>query len=157
MEFDTNNNIVKLCAQGMSLEGEGKNEEAFKMFKQAWNEATTDFERFTAAHYVARHQRSVIDKLKWDETALNLALRIDGDRMKGTYPSLYLNIGKCYEDLNDFDKAEKSYAIADSFTGFLPDDGYGKMIKGGIANGIERIGKGPHRRKYNAVKMGKLS
>ena len=139
MEFDTNNNVVKLCAQGMSFEGEGKKEEAFKMFKQAWNEATSDFEKFTAAHYVARHQKSVIDKLKWDETALSFALKINDEKMKGTYPSLYLNIGKCYEDLNDFDNARKNYEIANSFTSFLSDDGYSKMIKGGIINGIERV------------------
>jgi tetratricopeptide (TPR) repeat protein len=139
MQFDPNNNIVKLCAQGMSLEGEGKKEEAFILFQQAWNEATNDFEKFTAAHYVARYQKNVADKLKWDKTALNLALKINDENMKGTYPSLYLNIGKCYEDLNDFKGARENYELALSFTTFLADDGYGKMIKGGIKNGIERV------------------
>ena len=139
MQFDTNNTIVNLCARGMKLEGEGKKEEALKTFKQAWDEAKTDFEKFTAAHYVARHQKSVTDKLKWDETALSFALKIDDENMKGVYPSLYLNIGKCYEDLTDFDKAKKNYEIALSFTNYLADDGYGTMIKGGIKNGIERV------------------
>jgi hypothetical protein len=60
MQFDPNNNIVKLCTQGMSLEGEGKKEEALKLFQQAWDEATHDFEKFTAAHYVARHQNLLL-------------------------------------------------------------------------------------------------
>ena len=132
MKFDTNNNVVKLCAQGMELEGEGKKEEAFKIFNLAWDEAANDFEKFTAAHYLARHQRSVTDKLKWDEIALSFALKINDENVKGTYPSLYLNIGKCHEDLNDFDNARKNYEVANSFTGFLSDDGYSKMIKGGI-------------------------
>ncbi len=139
MQFDPNNKIVKLCAQGMEMEEKGNPEEASKHFLQAWNEATNDFEKFTAAHYVARHQKSVADKLKWDETALQLALKINDDTIKGTYPSLYLNIAKCYEDLNDFDNARKNYQIALSFTSLLPDSGYGNMIKGGIMKGIERV------------------
>ncbi len=72
MQFDPNNNVVKLCAEGMSLEGQGKKEDAKNLFHQAWNGAVNNFEKFTAAHYVARHQETVEDKLKWDETAFNL-------------------------------------------------------------------------------------
>jgi rifampin ADP-ribosylating transferase len=68
MQFDPNNNVIKLCAQGMDMETEGLTEEANKLFLQAWSEATNDFEKFTAAHYVARYQKSVADKLRWDET-----------------------------------------------------------------------------------------
>lgn len=141
MEFDPNNNIVKLCAEGMDMEGKGNNEKASKLFLQAWNEATNDFEKFTAAHYVARHQKSVAGKLKWDETALQLALKINNDTVKGTFPSLYLNIAKCYEDLNDLDNAKKDYELALSFSNQLPDNGYGNMIKSGIMKGIERVSK----------------
>jgi tetratricopeptide (TPR) repeat protein len=139
MQFDKDNKIVKLCAQGMNLEGEGKKEEAGLLFMKAWDEATNDFEKFTSAHYVARHQSSITDKLKWDEKALKLALEINDKDMKGIYPSLYLNIGKCYEDLNDYKSALKNYKLALSFAHFLPEDGYGKMIKGGISDGIERL------------------
>jgi tetratricopeptide (TPR) repeat protein len=139
MQFDPNNNVVKLCAKGMDMEGKGDHEGASDLFIQAWNEATNDVEKFTAAHYVARHQKSIADKLKWDETALQLALNINDDTIKGAYPSLYLNIAKCYEDLNDFDNARKNYTLALSFTGQLTDDGYGKMIKEGIMNGIKRV------------------
>ena len=139
MQFDTNNKIVKLCAEGMGLEGEGKKQEALKLFQQAWNESTNDFEKFTSAHYVARHQENVADKLNWDKTALEFALRINDEGMKGTYPSLYLNIGKCYEDLGDFTSAKENYELAFSFTSFLADDGYGKMLKAGILKGIERV------------------
>jgi rifampin ADP-ribosylating transferase len=139
MQFDTNNKIVKLCAQGMKLEGEGKKEEALKCFQQAWDEATNNFEKFTSAHYVARHQDNIADKLKWDKTALHLALKINDENMKGAYPSLYLNIGKCYEDLSNFESARENYELALFFTTFLADDGYGKMIISGIRNGIDRL------------------
>ena len=68
--------------------------------------------------------------------ALNLALKINDENMKGTYPSWYLNIGKCYEDLNDIESAGENYKLALSFAAFLSDDGYGKQIKGGLMNAI---------------------
>mgnify|MGYP001348815784 CR=1 FL=1 len=137
MNFDPNNPIVKLCAEGMALEG--KPEEASRLFMQAWKEATNDSEKFIAAHYLARHQKSVEDKLKWDETALNLALNMNDDAAHAAYPSLYLNIAKCYEDLGNIEQARENYHLALSFADKLPDDGYGKIIRGGIASGIDRL------------------
>lgn len=138
MEFNPDNKIVKLCSGGMELEGQGKLPEAASLFNQAWMEAVNDFEKFTAAHYLARHQKSVPEKLQWDETALKHALLL-GKSAEDVLPSLYLNIGKCYEDLQDFGKAKKHYDAAASFQHLLPDDGYGKMMRAGIANGLVRI------------------
>ena len=115
--------LVKLCLQGMELEGKGKAEEAGRIFLQAWNEATDDFEKFIAAHYVTRHQKSVADKLKWLETSLQLALKINNDYTKGIFSSLYSNIAECYEELGDFDNAKKNYELADSFKDKLSDKG----------------------------------
>jgi tetratricopeptide (TPR) repeat protein len=115
MEFNPNNNVVKLCLQGMGMEEKGQPEEASKLFLQAWNEATYDFEKFISAHYVARHQKNVSDKLKWLETALQFALKINNDTVKSAFTNLYSNIAKCYEDLSDPDKAKKNYELATSF------------------------------------------
>jgi rifampin ADP-ribosylating transferase len=123
MEFNPNNNVIKLSIQGMDLEEKGKLEEASKIFLQAWNEATNDFEKYIAAHYVTRHQKNVSDKLKWLETALQFALKINNDAVKGALPGLYSNIAKCYEDLNDADNAKKNYELANSFTGKPSDNG----------------------------------
>lgn len=139
MLYDKDNKIVKLCASGMELEGSGKNEEALKLFKQAWNEATNDFEKFTAAHYIARHQPDIQNKLFWDEKALKLALKLKGHEIKSVLPSLYLNVGRCYEDLSDFEKAKENYNIGLSHTVFLPNDGYGQMIKSGLNSGVDRL------------------
>jgi tetratricopeptide (TPR) repeat protein len=139
MQFDPENHINKLCAEGMLLEGEGKPQEALVVFEQAWQNATNDLEKLTAAHYVARRQKTIADKLTWDEIALNLALKISTDDIKAIYPSLYLNVAKCYEDLQDFAKAKDNYLLALNFTTFLPNDGYGDMIRAGINNGINRV------------------
>ena len=123
MEFNPNNPIIKLCLQGMALEEKGKTEEAGKVFLQAWKEATNDFEKFLASYYVARHQNHVSDKLQWLETALQLALKINDDSVQAAFVSLYLNIAKCYEDLNDPDNAKKNYELANSFMGNPSDNG----------------------------------
>jgi tetratricopeptide (TPR) repeat protein len=123
MEFNPNNNIIKRCIQGMALEEQDRPEEAGTHFLQAWNEATNDFEKFIAAHFVARHQKNVSDKLKWLETALQFALKINDESVKEAFASLYVRIGKCYEDLNDPDNAKKNYELADSFKGNPSDNG----------------------------------
>src|SRR6188768_3834879 len=123
MEFDPANNIIKLCVQGMDMEAKGKPEEASTIFLQAWNEATNDFEKFTAAYYVARHQKDVRDKLEWLEISLQFALKINDVTVKAAFPALYLNIAKCYEDLNDTDNAKKNHELANSFTDDPSDHG----------------------------------
>ncbi|HLK29989.1 MAG TPA: hypothetical protein VKT28_15520 [Puia sp.] len=139
MQFDSSNHIVKLCANGMELEGKGEIAEANSLFLKAWDEAANDFEKFISAHYVARNQSNNVEKLKWDETALSFALKVNDDNMKESYPSLYLNIAKCYEEMNDINNARKNYQTALSFSDFLHNNGYGRMIKSGIMKGIERM------------------
>ena len=123
MEFEPNNNVVKLCVQGMEMEGKGKPEEAGRLFLQAWNEAINEYEKFTAAHFVARHQKNIPDKLKWTETALQFALQIHNDTVKSALPSLYSNLAKCYEYLGDHDNAKKNHAFAISFRSKPADSG----------------------------------
>jgi rifampin ADP-ribosylating transferase len=123
MEFNPGNNVIKLCVQGMDMEGKGNTEAASRLFLQAWNEAANDFERFTAAYYVARHQDDVRDKLKWLETSLQFALGINDAAVKAAFPSLYSNIAKCYEDLGDLHNARKNHELANSFTDDPSDNG----------------------------------
>jgi hypothetical protein len=123
MEFDPRNNVIKLCVQGMGMEEKGKPEEASRLFLQAWKEATNDFEKFTAAYFVARHQKSVQDKLKWLETSLQFALKINDVTVNAAFPALYANIASCYLDLGDLDNAKKNKEKANSFTDNPSDPG----------------------------------
>ena len=123
MEFNPSNPVIKLCVQGMGLEDKGEAEKASRIFLQAWNEATNDFEKFTAAYYVARHQENVRDKLRWLEISLQYALGINDEAVKAAFPFLYSNIAQCYEDLNDLDSAKKYFELANSFTDDPSDNG----------------------------------
>jgi hypothetical protein len=67
--------------------------------------------------------KNVSDKLKWLETALQFALKINDDTVKSAFPSLYSSIAKCYEDLSDPDKAKKNYELATLFKDKPSDKG----------------------------------
>ena len=123
MEFSPFNNVVKLSLQGMDMEEKDKPGEALKLFLQGWNEATSDFEKFIAAYYVARLQETIPGKLKWLKTALQFALKINDDAVKSAFPSLYLNIAKCYEELDDRDRAKENSELAISFKNNPSDKG----------------------------------
>lgn len=94
------------------MEENGKPDEAGQLFGQAWEEATNDFEKFLAAHFVARHQKNMSDQLKWLETALELALKINDPGVMAALPSLYANVARCYEDLGDAEYAKKNKELA---------------------------------------------
>lgn len=105
------------------MEDAGKPEEASKIFLQAWNEATNDFEKYLAAYYVARHQNNVADKLHWLQTTLQYALKVNNDAVKGAFPSLYAGIVECYEELGDHDNAKKNKELATTFKDNPSDKG----------------------------------
>ena len=121
MEFSPANNIVQRCLQGMALESNGEPEAAGALFLQAWEAATNDFEKFLAAHYVARHQENVSDKLKWAETSLQFALEVHDPAVRSALPSLYRTIAQCFANVNDPVNAQKNEELARSF-GENPND-----------------------------------
>jgi rifampin ADP-ribosylating transferase len=123
MEFNPSNTIVKLCLQGMFMETKGQTEEAGELFLQAWKEATNDLEKFMAAWFVAGRQKNVSDKLKWLETALQVALSTDDAAIKSALSTVYFNIAKCNDALSDFDDANKNNELALSLKDKIFDEG----------------------------------
>lgn len=123
IKFDPNNNVIKLCVIGMSLEDSGNAEEADKMFLQAWEVASDDYEKFIAAYHFAHRQKNITDKLKWLETSLQCARNIDDENVKSAYTTLYASISGCYEELNDSDNAKKYTELSESYKGAPSDKG----------------------------------
>lgn len=123
MEFNPNNPVVKRCIQGMNLEDQCEPQKAIEVFLQAWNEATNGFERFIAAFYVARHQHTPADRLKWLETALQLALSLDDEAVKSAFSSLYSDIAKCWREIGDLEKAKLNEDLAASSKDQVSDKG----------------------------------
>ena len=140
--MEATNRVAQLCAQGMMVEGHGHSEEAHRLFTQAWAESTDDVERCVAAHYLARVQASPQETLRWNREALERADAVGDERVHGFYPSLYLNMGKSCEDLGAWDEARRYYTLASAHATALPADGYGAMVRRGIAAGLRRIAAG---------------
>ena len=107
-------------------------------FERAWAEHVDDFDACIAAHYLARVQPDARSALDWNERALAHARRADPDLVRGFMPSLHLNVGKAYEDNGDRDRAAASYRDAAACLDALDDDGYGAMVRRGVAAGIQR-------------------
>jgi hypothetical protein len=123
MQFNPNSHVIQLCIQGMEKEEKGRPEEASHLFLQAWNEASNEFEKFTAAYYVARHQNNASDKLRWLQISLQAALNVNNEGVQGAFPSLYTNIAKCYEELGDMHHSKQNQELAISFTNDPSDKG----------------------------------
>ena len=123
MEFNPNNPVIQLCMQGLDTEEKGQHEVAKRLFFQAWNEATNDFEKFIAAHFIARHQQDIPNKLTWLHTALEHGLNVNTDAVKSALPTLYTNMAQCYATLGDADNERKYRGLAVSAGDQLPDKG----------------------------------
>lgn len=137
--MDGENPVVKLCAEGMSLEAQGHSAEAAKVFAQAWQIATDDFEASIAAHYVARHQKSPAEALHWNQISLDRANLVSEERVRGFYPSLYLNMGKSHEDLNHLEDAHHFYKLAEAAFNALFDERYANIVRDAVERGLERL------------------
>jgi tetratricopeptide (TPR) repeat protein len=136
---DAANPVVKLCAEGMMAEGRGQPDEAHDLFARAWAASSDDFEACIAAHYLARRQPNPQETLRWNRESLARANAVGDERVRGFYPSLYLNMGHSYDVLGDWDEARRYYDLAAASADDLHDDGYGAMVRRGIAAGQRRV------------------
>ena len=137
--LDPDNPVVKLCVAGMRAEGEGRLYEAAELFQQPWAARHDDLEACIAAHYLARHQSTPEDTLRWNEEALARAEGVGGERAQGFYASLYLNLGHSHEKLGHTAEARRFYDLAAGQLDAVPDGRYGDVVRGGIENGRTRV------------------
>ena len=140
--MDPNNPVVRLCSQGIELEMKGHRAEARSLFLQAWELRQDDVDACIAAHYVARHQESPAETLRWNELALTHALSASADSIRSFYPSLYLNLGKSYEDIGDIARARELYEQGEQSIKEVPEGGYGDIVRQGLHNALERVRQG---------------
>ena len=137
--MDSDNPVVRLCAEGMMVEGQGHGDQARDLFAQAWDQSKNDVEACIAAHYLARHQGSAEQTLYWNREALRRADASGDERVGSFYPSLYLNLGRSYELIGDSAAARRYYDLAAESANNLPADGYGAMVRRGIGAGQRRV------------------
>lgn len=123
MEFSPSNHIVKRCLQGMAMADNGNPEEAIRLFLQGWNEATNDFEKYLSAYFLGRHQPNADDQLKWLNTAVEFAQKVDDPAVKSAFPSIFLAISRCHEALHDPVRAREYSDLSTSSSYLMIDKG----------------------------------
>jgi tetratricopeptide (TPR) repeat protein len=105
----TSQQLIQLCIEGTQAEFRGEIDVARALYQQAWEAAQDDFEACIAAHYVARHQADPVQRLHWNQIALDRANAVGDDRVLAFYPSLFLNMGQSFELLGNPDEARRYY------------------------------------------------
>src|SRR3954466_884063 len=101
--IDPTNPVVALCAQGMAMEGTP--DAARLLFEQAWDARCDDYDAAIAAHFLARHQPTPEDTLRWNEVAARHAEQIEDGRAEALLPSLYLNLADALAKVGQRDAA----------------------------------------------------
>jgi hypothetical protein len=138
--IDPDNPVVRLCAEGIQAEGQGRHEDAAALYREAWAIHSDDYEACIAAHYLAREQETLEESRKWNQAALDHALLVEEDRIAGFLPSLYLNLGWSHEVLGDPITARACYLEGAAQLVGLPAGAYTDVVRDGIGRGLARTG-----------------
>ena len=137
--------------EAIGLAQAGQGEAARPRFDEIWDEIGPDgdpLHRCTLAHHAADVQPDVEAELLWDLRALAAADELTQERAQryhgslsvaGFYPSLHLNLADGYRRLGDPVQAREHIGRARAAAGALGDDGYGRMIREGIARTAARL------------------
>ena len=147
--------VMERISAAVAAYGAGDRDGARQQLAEIWAEIQTGdpLHRCFLAHYMADLQDDVRDELRWDLRALAAADDVTEERaqafarqfngaldVRALYPSLHLNLGDDYRRLGAAAQAREHLALAQQCMHVLPDDGYGRMIRGGIANLAQRLG-----------------
>ena len=134
---------------GLAQAGDG--DAARPRFAELWDEIGPEgdpLHRCALAHHAADVQPDVTAELMWDLRALAAADEVTDERVQrhhgslsvaAFYPSLHLNLADAYRRLGDRVKAREHIGRARDAVGALGDDGYGRMIREGIARAAARL------------------
>ena len=130
MTIDPENPVVRLCAEGMAIEGDAP--AARELFEKAWALCRDDYDASIAAHFIARHQATPDETLRWNAFAVRHAEAVGDHRVDDLLASLYLNLGESYRVLGRSDEAAAAAERASEALIGLPPGGYRDFVAGGI-------------------------
>jgi len=133
---DPDNIVVQLCVQGMQAETEGRDTRARDLFRQAWDAAQDDYDACIAAHYLARHQATPQETLRWNQECLNRADKVGDGRVRGFYASLHGNMARAHRDLGQIDQAREHFESAAEHIDDVPAGPHQQWLRYRIAAGL---------------------
>ncbi|MFC9471541.1 hypothetical protein ACWF99_10335 [Nocardia sp. NPDC055002] len=137
--------IMDRITQGVNDFRIGDAERARTTLLEVWAEvgpAGDPLHRCTLAHYLADVYDDPAEALVWDVRALDAADALTDTRLNdhhaglqvaGFYPSLHLNLADNFRRLGAFPAATRHLDAARERLDILPDDDYGAVIRGVVA------------------------
>jgi hypothetical protein len=144
VDMDLDDPVIRLLAEGAPIEA-SRPDAAAELYLRAWEAASDAYEECMAAHYVARIQGTAEDRYRWNAVALERALSVTDGRAAGFLPSLYLNMGRSFEDVGRIHDARAAYLAAGDHLVDVPTGAYRATLEEAIARGTTRTleGAGP--------------
>jgi tetratricopeptide (TPR) repeat protein len=109
--MDVRSRTAQVCIAGTQAEYERRLDDARRLYREAWDAATDDYDACIAAHYIAHLEPEPARALRWNLEALTHAQRVP-DRAAEFMASLYVNLGRSYELVGDLPEAERYYGLA---------------------------------------------
>jgi hypothetical protein len=145
--------VMARIGVALALGQQGRRAEAREAFAAIWAdvEGGDPLHRLTLAHHMADVQDDAGEELAWDLCALAAAEEVTDERAAAVgatgpvaafYPSLHLNLGEDYRKLGDLPAARRHLDLGSRAAAALDDDGYGSMIKAGLAGLADRLATG---------------
>lgn len=137
--------IMVRIGEAIELGQRGLEEVAVLRFTELWSEVgqgSDPLHRVVVAHYGADVQADAAESLVWNLRALEAADESTDEavqrhhpelRVAAFYPSLHLNLARDHFKLGDETKAREHFDIAQQRVDILDDDGYGRLVRSGLA------------------------
>ena len=137
MNIDPDNPVVALCAAGMAVEGDSS--AALALFEQAWLARHDDYDACVAAHFMARHQATPEETLRWNALALHHAELVADGRVVEFMSSLYLCLGDSLASVGRYPAAAAAVTAGRTHLSDVPNGGYRAFIENGISRLESRL------------------
>jgi hypothetical protein len=137
MNIDPDNPVVALCSAGMAIEGDSH--AALALFEQAWLARRDDYDACIAAHFVARHQATPEETLRWNALAVQHAEKVTDERAVEFMASLYLCLGDALLSVGNHSEATTAAIVARGALADVPSGGYRDLIENGISRLEDRL------------------
>jgi hypothetical protein len=112
---------------------------AGEALRDLWDMDATPWQRCLIGHYAADTQAGADEALIWNNRALAAAMELEpgvpgpiGFDRDAMLPSLHLNCAEDHRRLGDHAEAARHLELGRSYCSALDDDGYGRLISGGL-------------------------
>ena len=137
--IDPENPVVRLVMQSNEAEVAGDRDRQRALLREAWEAATTPYERAVAAHYIARIQPTPAGSHHWNRDALDHARAASPEAVRALMPSLHLAFAESLERVGSFDRAAEVHRDAIEAASDLPEaEGYVRAAQDGLRRVAER-------------------